>query len=162
MARIQVTPTFVNPPKEGGKFGNLNTKDGVRYQGDWSLIAHCQPNVIYEMEVESQHWKGKNGYPPSDPNVILSYAQPVGELAVGSPAAYPTPPIPAPVGAVAPQVQVSMVQRNGAQDGMLFNAIKEIKMAGLDLPDAEILSWYMRALNLSDKLDKAKSDHDSH
>lgn len=174
MARIQITPTFVNPPKkEGGKFGSLNTKDNVRYDSDWANIAHCQPNVTYEMEVEVQTWKGKGGYPDSDHNVIKSYAQPVGELPAGTPqilgatAGPPTtatPPIPAPQGAVAsspPAVQVTMVQRNGAQDGMLFNTIKEVKMAGLDLPDSEIVQWYIRALNLSDMLDKAKSDHNS-
>jgi hypothetical protein len=55
---VTITPKYVNPPKEGKKYGSLKTDDGVQYAAPPSVTSACEPGVPVTIEWEGQTWGG--------------------------------------------------------------------------------------------------------
>lgn len=55
---VTITPKYVNPPKEGKKYGTIKTADGMSYAAGPAVTSQCQPGVPVTIEWEGQQWSG--------------------------------------------------------------------------------------------------------
>lgn len=53
---MQITIKYVNPPREGKKFGSIKTPDGQTYWVPGALINEFQPNTTVDVPVQDAKW----------------------------------------------------------------------------------------------------------
>jgi hypothetical protein len=74
MTTITITPQYVNPPKEGKKWGNIKDENGNIYLGPWPLVSQAQKGVLTDIDVEVEFWKDKQGGPDQQKYVVKGVA----------------------------------------------------------------------------------------
>jgi hypothetical protein len=57
---VTITPRYVNPPRDGKKYGSIKTDDGERYAVPAALTACFEPGVPTEAFVAIETWGGES------------------------------------------------------------------------------------------------------
>lgn len=67
--QVQVTPQYVNQPKQpGGKYGNIKLQDGTIYMIPTHALANFAPGMVANIDFNQQNW----GQPPRPFNVVTA------------------------------------------------------------------------------------------